>query len=84
MIAIAIFGVLAGLALGLSRYRVFALLPMILLVAAAAIAQGIVRGLDPGQIAVGTSLALASPQIGYLIIPVMDCFVVARFVAARR
>jgi hypothetical protein len=83
MIAIAIFGVLAGLALGLSRYRVFALLPMILLVAAAAIAQGIVRGLDPGQIAVGTS-ALASPQIGYLIIPVIDCFVVARFVAARR
>jgi hypothetical protein len=86
VVAIPIFGVLAGLVLGLGRYRVFALLPVILLVTIAAVAKGIASGLDPRTIALGTLLALASPQIGYLITIVASCFVVAhiRIRAAKR
>jgi hypothetical protein len=65
MSVIAMFAVLAGIFLGF-RCRVFVLVPTILLVAIAAIASGILTGLDPGTIALGTALAAVSPQIGYL------------------
>ena len=66
MFVISIIGFLAGVILGL-RCRVFVLIPAILLVAAIAITTGVLSGLDPLALALGTMLAVASPQIGYLV-----------------
>jgi hypothetical protein len=62
---VAIFGVLAGVFLGF-RCRAFVLVPTILLIASAAIANRLPRDLDPPSIALGTILVVVSAQIGYL------------------
>jgi hypothetical protein len=68
MTVILIFGAAAGgVVLGLRHLKVFALLPVILLVAAGAIAIGVATGLHPRTIAFGLLMTVLSPQIGYLV-----------------
>jgi hypothetical protein len=67
MTVILIFGAAAGVILGLRHFKVLTLLPVILLVAAAAIADGVVGRLDPRITALVVLAAVVSPQIGYLI-----------------
>jgi hypothetical protein len=59
-----IFGAAAGAVLALRRYTVFALVPVSVLFAAAAIVTG--SGHDPRTIVVEILGAVASPQFGYL------------------
>jgi hypothetical protein len=68
MTVILIFGAAAGgVVLGLRHLKVFALLPVILLVAAGAIAIGVATSLHPRTIAFGLLMTVLSPQIGYLV-----------------
>jgi hypothetical protein len=68
MTVILIFGAAAGgVVLGLRHLKVFALLPVILLVAAGAIAIGVATSLNPRTIAFGLLMTVLSPQIGYLV-----------------
>jgi hypothetical protein len=68
MTVILIFGAAAGgVVLGWRHLKVFALLPVILLVAAGAIAIGVATSLNPRTIAFGLLMTVLSPQIGYLV-----------------
>jgi hypothetical protein len=68
MTVILIFGAAAGgVVLGWRHRKVFALLPVILLVAAGAIAIGVATSLNPRTIAFGLLMTVLSPQIGYLV-----------------
>ena len=67
MTVVLIFGAVAGIILELGRFKILALLPVIVIVAAGAIANGLATGLEPRIIAFGVLVAVASPQIGYLV-----------------
>jgi hypothetical protein len=66
MTVVPLFGAAIGLSLGLARFKVFALLPAILIVAAGAIGGGLAAGLEFRFIALAVLLAVVSPQIAYL------------------
>lgn len=66
MLAVFIFGtVCAGAALG-SRYKVFVLLPAMLLASAASIIAGIAIGYDTRTIVAATLAMLTVMQLGYI------------------
>ena len=65
MTIVLIIGAAAGVILGLGRFKVLALLPVILIVAAGAITSSVATGFEPRTIALGVLVAVASPQIGY-------------------
>ncbi len=67
MTVVLIFGAGAGVILGLGRFKVLALLPVIVIVAAGAIGNGLATGLEPRIIAFGVLVAVVCPQIGYLV-----------------
>ena len=67
MTVVLIFGAVAGIILELGRFKILALLPVIVIVAAGAIVNGLATGLEPRIIAFGVLVAVASPQIGYLV-----------------
>jgi hypothetical protein len=67
MIIILILGVSLGAIAGLRRSRVFALAPVILLIAAGAIASDGATGQDPRVVMLDLLAAVAFPQIGYVI-----------------
>jgi hypothetical protein len=83
MIAILIFGAAVGIILGLGRFKVFALLPVILLFAAGTIARGIATGLEARTIAFGLLAAVASPQIAYVVSAIGTDFIVAEYLRLR-
>jgi hypothetical protein len=66
MTVVPLFGAAIGLTLGLARFKVFALLPAILIVAAIAIGDALVAGLEFRFIALAVLIAVVSPQIAYL------------------
>jgi hypothetical protein len=66
MFVVVLIGVLAGATLGACHYRVFALIPVILLIALCAVTTGLLSHLEGYTIAFGTLIAFASPQIGYI------------------
>ena len=66
MTIILILGAAGGAILGLRHFKVWALAPLIVFAASAAVANGIANGLDAGNIIVGLLAAVACPQIGYL------------------
>ncbi len=67
MIAVLIFGAAAGAVLGLRPFGVLVLAPVILLVAAGAIAAGLAANQNLGTVTLGLVAAVASPQIGYFV-----------------
>jgi hypothetical protein len=66
MTVVPLFGAGIGLTLGLARFKVFALLPAILIVAAGAIGGGLAAGFEFRFIALAVLVAVASSQIAYL------------------
>jgi hypothetical protein len=66
MTVVPVFGAGIGLTLGLARFKVFALIPAILIVGAIAIVGGLVAGLEFRFIALAVLVAVVSPQIAYL------------------
>lgn len=66
MTVVLLFGAAIGLSLGLARFKVFALLPVILFLAAGAIGSGLADGLEFRFIALAVLVAVVSPQIAYL------------------
>jgi len=67
MILVLIFGAAARAFLGLRPFRVLVLAPVILLVAAGAMANGIASGHDPRTVVFGLLAAVTSPQISYFV-----------------
>jgi len=65
-----IFGAAAGAVLALRRYTVFALVPVVVIFAAAAMVTGVAAGHDPGIIAVEVLGAVVSPQVGFVAVSV--------------
>ena len=83
MTAILIFGAAVGAILGRCDFKVFALVPVMLLVAAGAVAIGVATGLDLRTIAFGLLVTVVSPQIGYLVGSVGVDYMVAEYLRAR-
>ena len=83
MTVLLILGVAVGAFLGLHHFKVFALLPVMFLVAAGVVANGVASGLDPRTIAFGLLVAVVSPQIGYLVSSVGVSYIVAEYLRAR-
>jgi hypothetical protein len=83
MTVILIFGAAVGAILGLRHLKVFALVPVMLLVAAGAIANGAATGLDPRTIGFDLLVAVVSSQIGYLVTSVGVSYIVAECMRVR-
>ena len=83
MTAILIFGAAVGAILGRCDFKVFALVPVMLLVAADAVAIGVATGLDLRTITFGLLVAVVSPQIGYLVGSVGVDYMVAEYLRVR-
>jgi hypothetical protein len=83
MTAILIFGAAVGAILGRCDFKVFALVPVMLLVAADAVAIGVATGLDLRTITFGLLEAVVSPQIGYLVGSVGVDYMVAEYLRVR-
>ena len=83
MTAILIFGAAVGAILGRCDFKVFALVPVTLLIAAGAVAIGVATGLDLRTIAFGLLVAVVSPQIGYLVGSVGVDYMVAKYLRVR-
>ena len=64
MLTLAIVAILGGAVLGL-RYRVFILLPAVMLVLVVVIGVGVARGAGSGRIALDILVALTALQLGY-------------------
>jgi hypothetical protein len=83
MIAMLIFGAVAGIGLGLVRFKVFALPPAIMIVATGTFGSGLVSGLEfyfAGMTALAASVSL---QIGFLLTFLAAGFVVSRYLRIR-
>jgi hypothetical protein len=78
VIIIPILGVAAGVILGLRHFKILALLPVILLVVAAAVADGVAARLHPRTTALVLLAFVVSPQIGYLIGSIAVSYIVRR------
>jgi hypothetical protein len=78
MMVALICGIAGGIGLGLARFKILALLPVILIVAAGAIGSGLATGLEPRLIALAVLVAVVSPQIAYLV-----SFLVAGFIVTK-
>lgn len=83
MIAIFIVGFAVGLVLGLGRFKVLTLPPVILLLGAGGVAKGIATGLHPFAIAFDLAAAIVTPQVGYLVSFVGAAYIVAGYLRLR-
>ena len=83
MSAILIFGAAAGAILGRYHFKVFALVPVILVVVAAETARDVASGLDQRTAAFDLLMAVLCPQIGYLAIGVGVRYIVAAYLRMR-
>jgi hypothetical protein len=83
MTAVLIFGAAIGIVLGLARFKVLALLPVVVIIAAGAIGSGIASGLEFRAIALAVLVAVVSPQIAYLASFLAAGFIVARHLRSR-
>lgn len=66
MTIILIFSAAAGAIMGLRHFKVWALAPIILFAAAGVLANAVATGLDRRDIVLGLLMAVACPQICYL------------------
>jgi hypothetical protein len=78
MTAVLIFGAAAGIGLGLARFKVLALLPAILVVAASTFGSGLASSVEFSSIGMTVPIAVVSLQIAYL-----PGFLVAPFIFAK-
>jgi hypothetical protein len=83
MTAILIFGAVAGIGLGLVRFKVFALPPAIMIVAAGTFGSGLVSGLEFYFIGMTVLAAIVFLQIGFLLTFLAAGFVVTKYLRAR-
>ncbi len=83
MMVALICGVAAGIGLGLARFKILALLPVILIVAAGTIGSGLATGLEPRLIALAVLVAVVSPQIAYLVSFLVAGFIVTKYLRIR-
>jgi hypothetical protein len=83
MTAVLIFGAAPGIGLGLARFKIFALLPAILIVAAGTLGSDLAAGLDFRFIGLAVLVAVISLQIAYLLSFLTAAFVVAKYLRAR-
>jgi hypothetical protein len=67
MTAVLIVGAAAGIGLGLARFKIFALFPAILIVAAGTFGGGLASGLQSHFIGMTVLAAIVSLQVGYLL-----------------
>jgi hypothetical protein len=83
MMVALVCGVVAGIGLGVARFKILALLLVILIVAAGTIGRGLATGLESRFIALAVLVAVVSPQIAYLFSFVAAGFVVAKYLRVR-
>jgi hypothetical protein len=83
MLAALIYGVAAGVGLGLARFKILALLPAILIVAAGTIGSDLATGLEHRFIALTVLVAVVSAQIAYLVSFLVAGFIVAKYLRVR-
>jgi len=83
MIAILIFGAIAGIGLGLVRFKIFALPPAIMIIAAGTFASGLASGLEFYFVGMTVLAAIVSLQIAFLLTFLAAGFVVARYLRIR-
>jgi len=83
MTAVLILGAAAGTSLGLARFKIFALLPAILIVTAGTFGSGLASGLEFRFIGISVLAAIVSLQVGYLLGFLGAGFVVARYLRIR-
>jgi len=83
MIAILIFGAIAGIGLGLVRFKIFALPPAIMIIAAGTFGSGLVSGLEVYFVGMTVLAAIVSLQIAFLLTFLAAGFVVARYLRIR-
>lgn len=83
MTAVLIFGAAAGIGLGLARFKVLALLPAILIVAAGTFGSGLATSLEFRFIGIAVPMAVASLQIAYLVGFLAVGFIVTKYLRAR-
>jgi hypothetical protein len=79
MAVILILGLVVGAVLAAGRFKVLALLPVILILAAGAVANS----LDLRTIGLSLLVAVASPQIGYLVSSIAVKYIVAEYLRIR-
>ena len=84
MLFVLIFGAAAGAILGLRPFRVFVLVPVILVAAAGAVANGFASGDDPRSIVSGLVAAVASPQIAYFVAAIAAHYLRSRAIVRSR
>jgi hypothetical protein len=83
MTLLLMFGLATGAILAFAQFKVFTLLPVILLCGAVAFANCFATGLDPPTIALGLLVAIASPQIGYLAAAIGTRYTIAEYLRVR-
>ena len=83
MLVILIFGVAVGAILGRYHFKVFALVPVMLVVVAAETARDVASGLDQRTAAFDLLMAVLCPQIGYLASGVGVSYIVAEYLRIR-
>jgi hypothetical protein len=83
MTAVLILGAAAGTSLGLARFKIFALLPAILIVAAGTFGSGLASGLEFRFIGMAVVGAIVSLQVGYLLGLLGVGFVAAGYLRIR-
>jgi hypothetical protein len=83
MLAALIYGVAAGIGVGLARFKILALLPVILIVAAGTIGSALATGLEPRFMALAVPVAVVSLQIAYLVSFLAAGFIVAKYLRVR-
>jgi hypothetical protein len=83
MTAVLILGAAAGTSLGLARFKIFALLPAILIMAAGTFGSGLASGLELRFIGVTVLAAIVLLQVGYLLGFLGGSFVVAGYLRIR-
>jgi hypothetical protein len=83
MTAVLIFGAAAGIGLGLGRFKIFALLPAILIVAAGTFGNGLATGLELRFIGLAVLEAVVSLQIAYLVSFLIAGFITAKYLRVR-
>lgn len=83
MTAILIFGAAAGIGLGLFQFKIFALPPAIMIIAAGTLGSGLASGLEFRFIGTTVLAAVASLQVGFLLTFLAAAFVVTKYLRIR-
>ena len=83
MTVVLLFGAAIGIGLGSARFKILALLPAILMVAAGAVWSGVAAGLEFRFIALAVLVSIVSLQVGYVASFLAPGFIVPKHLRVR-